>query len=198
MFVEHDETAGDVVAVEKFRGQYDDAFDEVGFDEAFADDVLGAGALDAPVVLQRLLGLVAKQDALRHHNDGFAGWLQRFHDLLHPSVIAVVAGRHPEGEPVVRVTTGKVAEAPILEREGRIHHNPVKLSEPAGLAFAEIRRAQAVAGRGLAKAARANAVQVHVDTGDVGRGGIALLHVEEQPLGSFLTVATLDVVAALE
>src|ERR1039458_1964428 len=81
-FVKHHKTAGNAVAVEQLRWQYDDAFDEVGFDEPLTYDILRVCLLLATILFFGLFRLSTKQYALWHDNDGATGGLERPYNLL--------------------------------------------------------------------------------------------------------------------
>ena len=50
----------------------------------------------------------------------------RIHDLLEPGIVAVVTGRHSQVEAVARIAPDEVVVSPVLQRERRIHHDPIE------------------------------------------------------------------------
>ena len=62
--VEQHQAAGHVVAIEQLARQHDDGLDQVGFDEAAADHVLGIGLLVLPIFFFGLFGLPTEQHTL--------------------------------------------------------------------------------------------------------------------------------------
>ena len=124
-FVEHRQARGDIVAIEESGRQHDDGFQQIVAQEAGADEVFVVGLLVAAILFLGQFRLPAKQDALRHDDDGFAVGLERLDDVLHPGIIAVVARRHAVAEAVIGIAVGECVIAPILQRERRIHDDAI-------------------------------------------------------------------------
>ena len=99
--VEQHQTAGHVVAIEQLARQHDDGLDQVGFDEAAADHVLGIGLLVLPIFFFGLFGLPTEQHTLGHHHHALAacasvwiGLFEGFDDLLHPGPVTIAGRGH--------------------------------------------------------------------------------------------------------
>ena len=113
--VEDGQAGGHVVAVEDAGGQHDDGLNEVISQKTGADQILVFGLFVASVLFFCQQRLSAQQNALRHDDDGFAVRFQRFRDVLHPGIVAIVRRRHPISESIVRIAAGEVFEPPALQ-----------------------------------------------------------------------------------
>ena len=130
---------------------------------------------------------------MRQH-DGHAPGLRghRLDHVLHPGVVAALAGRHP-GEVAAVGIAGPDLLAPLLQRERRIGDDAVEGGE--AVAREERRVAQRVAAHDLEVL---GAVQEQVHPRD-GRGGEVLLLAEElAPERAVIAVVLSDMVNGLE
>ena len=190
--VDDGQTGGNVVAVEDARGEYDDSLNEVIPQEAGADEVFVIGLFVSPIFLLGELRLTRKQDALRHHHNSLTSRLERFRDVLHPGVVAIVPRRPAVAEAVKGIAICEAVRTPVLERKREIHDHAVELLELA-IAGLVLRITQAVA---MLRLPRVDPVKDHVDARDIVSGEVAFLGEEEEPVRVFLVTA--QVFPALE
>ena len=161
--VEDEDAGGDAGAVKEIGRQADDAFQDAGANELFADDALG---------------IAAKEDAVRQNAGALAGGaLQGADDVEQEGVVALLGRRHSPSEALIRITAAALAQgeagAPRFYGERGIGDDVVVGAELLGVL--EFRFGEGVAREDIR---RGKIVQNHVHAGETGGGHVHLLALE--------------------
>ena len=120
--VHHDDAGGNARAVEKVRGEPDNALDV-----AAIDDILAEG----------FFGVATEKHAVGQNHCRLAGGLERLENVQKPSVVTVFFGRAI----VIAVEAAKFLQAigPVLERERRIRDHKVETFQCAVVQVLRVR-----------------------------------------------------------
>ena len=160
---EDEDAGGQAGAVKQVWAEADDGFEQIHAENLFPDRAFLAHAEQGAV----------RQD----HGHAPGRWRHALDHVLHPGVIAALAGRHAGEIPAIRIA-GPDFLAPFFQRERRIGDHTVKGGEV--VAGEKCRAAERIAPHDL-KVRRAMQEQVHA--GDGGGGEVLLLPEELCPRG---------------
>ncbi len=163
LLVQHQDAGGNAGAIEEVRGQADDAFQDAGADELFADHGLG---------------ISPEQHAVRQDASGLSRAIHAAEDVQQVGVVALLRRRLAPGEALELVVRRREAGGPGLVGERRIGDDVVVGAE-RGLAVLELGIGEGVAGKDVR---RGEVVKDHVHPRETGGGDVLFLALQRDVL----------------